>query len=149
MTEQGTIEAVRKERTLACSPERAFRAFTEEMAAWWPLVTHSVGGEDAVGVTVDGRVGGEITEQLRDGSTSVWGTITAWDPPRRLAFTWHAGTDPGQATAVEVTFEPAGDGCRLTLVHRGWERRPDGVDMRRSYDGGWDLVLERYASALT
>ena len=141
MTEHDTIEAVRKQRSLGCSPERAFRAFTEEMATWWPLVTHSVGGEDAMDVTVDGRLGGDITESLRDGSTTSWGTITTWDPPHRLVFTWHPGTDPATATEVEVTFEAAGEGCRLTLVHRGWERRPDGVAMRDAYDGGWDVVL--------
>ena len=142
MTEQGTaIDPVRKERRLRCAPARAFTAFTTEMASWWPLATHSVGGDDAVGVTVDGRVGGHITEHLRDGSTSVWGTITAWDPPRRVAFSWHAGSDPAEPTHVEVTFEPVDGGTRLTLVHTGWERRRDGDRMRGSYVSGWDVVL--------
>ena len=141
MNEQGTIDAVRKERLLACSPARAFQAFTEEMAAWWPLATHSVGRDDAVDVTVDGRVGGHITESIRDGSTSVWGTITTWEPPERFVCTWHPGTDPAQASTVEVTFEADGDGTRMTLVHTGWERRADGATMRDNYDSGWDVVL--------
>ena len=149
MTEQGTaIDPVRKERLLGCTPDRAFTAFTAEMASWWPLATHSVGGDDAVGETVDGRVGGQITEHLRDGSTSVWGTITAWEPPGHLAFSWHAGSDPTEPTHVEVSFEAVDGGTRLTLVHTGWERRHDGDRMRGSYDSGWDVVLGRYADAL-
>ncbi|MDQ2702071.1 MAG: SRPBCC family protein [Pseudomonadota bacterium] len=40
-------------------------------------------------------------------------TITAFDPPHRLAFTW------GDAGSVEIELERAGADVLLTLVHRG------------------------------
>ena len=39
-------------------------------------------------------------------------TITAFDAPRHLAFTWGDGE-------VDITLEPTGDRVLLTLVHRG------------------------------
>ena len=35
--------------TVSASPERAFRAFTEEIGGWWPLQTHSLFGESSRG----------------------------------------------------------------------------------------------------
>ena len=40
-------------------------------------------------------------------------TVTAYDPPHRLAFTW------GDTGSVEIELERAGDDVLLTLVHRG------------------------------
>lgn len=125
-------------------PATAFRAFTEEMGEWWPLATHSVGGEQATGVHFGAAVGEPIVELLADGTAVPWGTVTAWDPPRRVAFTWHPGTDRATATHVDVRFTATGDHTTVDLVHSEWERRPDGPEMRDAYDGGWDLVVARY-----
>jgi len=43
---------------------------------------------------------------------SMQSTITAFDAPRHLAFTWGDGE-------VDITLEPQGDQVLLTLVHRG------------------------------
>ena len=112
----------------------------DEMAAWWPLATHSVGREDAVDVRVEGRIGGRIIETTKDGTSYTWGTLTDWSPPERLAFTWHPGYDEAAATHVDVTFAPADDGTELTLVHSRWPD-PDGAEARAMYDTGWDYVL--------
>lgn len=126
-------------------PEAAFRLFTEGMTSWWPLVTHSVGEEQALAVTLEGRTGGRIYETLEDGSQEDWGRVTSWEPPRRVAFTWHPGGDPLTPTQVEVTFHPAGSGTRVELTHRGWEVLGErGERVRRNYVTGWDLVLGNY-----
>ena len=141
------IPPVRKAVTVPCHPEEAFRRFAAEMAAWWPLSTHSVSREDAVGVEVEPRVGGHIVETAGDGGRHLWGTITAWEPGPRLAFTWHPGEPESHATRVEVTFSPAEDGgTRVELVHGGWEQHPAGPSVRESYVPGWDFVLGRYAA---
>jgi uncharacterized protein YndB with AHSA1/START domain len=127
---------VRVPRPLA----ETFRLFTDEMAAWWPLATHSVGREDAVDVRVEGRVGGRIIETTKDGTSHTWGTLTDWSPPERLAFTWHPGYDEAAATHVDVTLAAAQDGTDLTLVHSKWPD-PDGTETRAMYDTGWDYVL--------
>ena len=81
-----SVEPVRKAVTVPAAPQRAFELFTAHIQEWWPLETHSVGGEHAAGVVFGEGVGAAIVETLADGSTSVWGTVTALGAaaPRRL-----------------------------------------------------------------
>jgi uncharacterized protein YndB with AHSA1/START domain len=144
---QTSLEPLVKRVTVPCTTERAFEIFTEQIAGWWPLSTHSVGGDDAVSVRIDGHVGGEIVETTDDGQTSVWGTVTAWEPPSRVAFTWHPGQSPQEATAVEVTFQPDGSSTLVTLTHERWANRPDGHKARQGYDSGWDTVLGGFVTS--
>jgi uncharacterized protein YndB with AHSA1/START domain len=144
-----SVEPVRKSVTVPAAPPRAFELFTAHIQEWWPLGTHSVGAGDAVGVAFGDGVGGAIIETLADGTTSVWGTITHWEPPHRVAFTWHAGTAEAEATRVEVTFTQDGPGRTVVrLVHSGWERRPDGASARDGYDSGWEPVIGSFAAAV-
>jgi uncharacterized protein YndB with AHSA1/START domain len=128
-----------------CPPERAFDYFTRDIARWWPLASHSVGGDKALGVAFEPRVGGRLVESLHDGRESTWGEVTAWRPGRQVAFTWHPGRDPDTAQLVDVRFAAHPSGTRVTLTHGGWDRRDDGATARENYVGGWKLVFgERY-----
>jgi uncharacterized protein YndB with AHSA1/START domain len=143
-----SAEPVRKSVTVPAAPQRAFELFTAHLHEWWPLATHSVGAGDAVGVTFGERPGAAIVETMADGTTSVWGTVTHWEPPHRVAFTWHAGTPETEATRVEVTFTEIKPGSTaVQLVHSGWERRPDGASAREGYDSGWEPVVRCFAEA--
>lgn len=120
--------------------------FTEEITTWWPIRTHSVGEARTERVVFEGRVGGEIHEIIRGGVRAVWGTVTAWEPPHRVAFTWHPGQAPDLAQEVEVRFVRLNEGTRLELTHRGWERL--GAMARRArfgYNLGWAYVLAVWA----
>jgi uncharacterized protein YndB with AHSA1/START domain len=136
-----------KQVLVRADAERAFARFTAEIASWWPLASHSVFEGEADGLTFEGRVGGRIVERAPDGRESVWGTVQAWDPPRRVAFTWHPGRDPATAQDVEVTFTPEGDRTRVRLTHTGFERlgEKDGRLAARAYPLGWTYVLGLYA----
>lgn len=126
-------------------PEAAFRLFTEGIAGWWPLRSHSVGEDQAVSCTFESRIGGRIYETLQDGRQEDWGVVTVWEPPRQVAFTWHPGSDPAAATQVEVVFRAAGSGTQVELTHRNWEVLGDrGPRVRQNYDGGWEIVLGEY-----
>lgn len=141
-----SVEPVRKSVTVPAAPQRAFELFTAHIQEWWPLHTHSVGLDHAAGIAFGDGVGAAITETLADGSTSVWGTVTDWEPPHRVAFTWHAGTPEAEATRVEVTFTEESPGSTVVrLVHSGWERRADGASVREGYDSGWEPVIGRFA----
>jgi uncharacterized protein YndB with AHSA1/START domain len=127
-------------------PERAFQRFTGEMASWWPLGSHSIGGAESESVQMEGRVGGRILERIRGGREACWGTVTAWDPPHRVAFTWHPGHDPATAQDVEVRFTGVPGGTRVELFHSGFERLGRaGRTARRAYPMGWQYVLGLYA----
>jgi uncharacterized protein YciI len=143
----GLLDPIRKQVVVEATAERAFLAFTGDMSAWWPMRTHSVGEDQAVAVRMDGRLGGQIVEILRSGDQLVWGTVTLWDPPRRLAFTWHPGRDAGDATHVEVRFIAGPEGTRVELEHRGWERTSEARARHDEYTQGWTPVLERYRAA--
>ena len=137
-----------KEVLVAIPPEDAWNLFTDGIDEWWPVESHSVGGDRVAAVVIEGSVGGRILERWGDGTESVWGEVQIWEPPRHLRCTWHPGRDASEATEVEVWFEDRDGGTRLRLEHRGWERRGEkAVEMRSSYDSGWDFVLGRYEGA--
>ena len=141
------LSPILKTVRIKASPERAFRRFTAELGTWWPLRSHSTGQAEAEAVTMEPRVGGRIVERIRGGREAVWGTITTWDPPRRVAFTWHPGRPSETAQDVEVRFTPDGDGTRVELEHRGFERLGPALarKARRGYPIGWEYVLGLFA----
>ena len=53
------------------TPEKAFRLFTQEISAWWPMKKHSrakdAAGEITVRVDFEQHVGGRIYETLNTG----------------------------------------------------------------------------------
>jgi uncharacterized protein YndB with AHSA1/START domain len=127
----------------------AFRVFTEGMGDWWPFGGHSIFDDQGETVVFEPRVGGRVYERSTSGEEAVWGTLTAWEPPRRLAMTWHPGREEETAQDLEVRFSTEGNGTRVDLVHTGWERLGDRMaEISGHYDEGWEFVLGRYASSL-
>jgi uncharacterized protein YndB with AHSA1/START domain len=146
----GGLAPLRKSVRVKGSAEAAFRLFTAGIGGWWPLASHSVCESDAVACVVEGRVGGRFYERDRAGKEHVWGTVTAWEPPDRLAFTWHPGRAADTAQQVEVRFSDAGAGMTLVeLTHTGWDRLgAKAADARQGYEKGWGFVLgECFAKA--
>ena len=139
-----SIAPIVKTVNVGVSPDAAFRLFTDEIASWWPLDTHSVGGDKATGIRVDGRVGGLIEELGIDGPKRIWGTITDWEPPATFSFTFHPGVSAEQAGLVTLRFIPSDAGSRVELTHAGWESSEGGQARRNNYDSGWDTVLGAY-----
>jgi len=129
--------------------ERAFRVFTEEIGSWWPIDTHSVGEEKAARAALEPRLGGRLYEVWHDGTECLWGVITAWEPPSRLAYSWKPVQDsPHDPTHVEIRFEEVEGGTRVVVEHRGWEVLGErALAVRNDYDEGWGVVLEPYHAA--
>jgi hypothetical protein len=149
MSSSDRLEPVVKVMTVPGSPTVVFELFTDRMAEWWPLDSHSIGEHDAVGVRVEPGVGGRVIETTRDGAEHEWATIKGWAPGERLEMDWYPGIPVSQATHLEITFRQSADGTELTLVHDGWEARgADAVRMRDGYETGWDLVLGRIPGAI-
>ena len=133
--------------TVAVDAERAFEVFTRRIGDWWPLQRYSCFEEDATGVVFEGE---RIVERSKSGEEAVWGEILAWEPPFRIAFTWHPGAEAGAPmTEVEVRFRPQGGSTVVELEHTGWERLGEGWEETRSqYENGWPGVLDLYAQAI-
>jgi uncharacterized protein YndB with AHSA1/START domain len=131
-------------------PEVAFRVFTEGLGDWWPAKTHSVGEERVEEVVLEPRVGGRFFERLDDGTEHEWGRVTEFEPPKRFACTWYASRGPETAQLIEATFKAENGGTRVKLEQTGWEtlgERAEDVRARYDSEGGWDLVLARFADA--
>jgi uncharacterized protein YndB with AHSA1/START domain len=129
-----------------CDPGRAFEYFTRDIGRWWPLATHSCAGEDAASVAFEPRAGGRLVETARDGTEHSWGTVNAWEPGQRVAFSWHPGRDPATAQWVDVAFRATPAGTRVTLRHGGWESLGERAPATRErYMHGWQAVFsQRY-----
>lgn len=144
------IDPVHKTLRVACTPERAFEIFTAEIGSWWPAHSHSIGGEQVVEIVFESHVGGRIFERHVDGGEGDWGRVLEWEAPRRFVMSWHPGHSPAEATELEVRFEAEGEGTRVELEHRGWERRGERAhEARKGYNTGWEPVLGRFAEAAT
>jgi uncharacterized protein YndB with AHSA1/START domain len=113
--------------SVAVDPAEAFRAFTEEIDQWWRRgLEYRVSGRGRGVLHLEPGVGGRLFEEVASASgprAVETGRVTAWEPPARLVLEWRAfNFAPGEATEVEVTFEPARTGTLVTVTHRGWSR---------------------------
>ncbi|TAH37219.1 MAG: activator of HSP90 ATPase [Planctomycetota bacterium] len=112
-------------------PHVAFHIFTAEIDLWWRRgLKYRVAGPRRGVIRLEPGIGGRLLESFDTGSgprVVTTGRVTAWEPPARLVFEWHAvNFAPGEKTEVEVRFEPSASGTMVTVTHRGWSRiRPD------------------------
>jgi hypothetical protein len=135
-----TLDAIRKSVVVAAPVDVAWTLFTERMGEWWPLHSHSHGGEE---VETAFATPERIFERWKDGTEKTWGHMLAWEPPRRMLFTWEVSDDCGNE--VEVMFTPEGGSTRVELEHRGWDS--SARDKWRDYDSGWGTVLSHLEGA--
>ncbi|MEM6994701.1 MAG: SRPBCC domain-containing protein [Myxococcota bacterium] len=107
-------EPVRHSIEVRCSVDHAFAVFTARLDLWWPRNHRRT--RDAE-LTMEGRAGGRFFERDAEGGEHELGQVIAWQPPTRLAYTWHPGalTLP---TEVEVRFSARGEGTLVEVVHR-------------------------------
>ena len=136
------IEPVEVHVVLNATPEKAFRAFTADINAWWPVQTHSIRGGT---VRLEPHPDGKIIETSEDGKTHIWGHVTQWNPPNEIAIEWYVGRTVKEATRIYVRFDPADAGCTgITLVHSGWDALGESaVETREGYNSGWNTMLRQ------
>jgi uncharacterized protein YndB with AHSA1/START domain len=144
--ESAETVVVRKSVAVAVPVETAFRVFTEEIGAWWPLQTKSVGQAECEELVIEPRVGGRVYERVRGGDEHEWGEILEWEPGSRVVFTWHPGRGQETRQEVAVTFVAEGPGTRVDVEQYGWDCLVKTADeVPDHYSSGWEEILERYA----
>jgi uncharacterized protein YndB with AHSA1/START domain len=141
---------LRIEFDVDCSAAHAFATWTSRIAAWWPP-DHTVSGDPEAVVVLEPGPGGRIYERSPLGLEHDWGTITAWEPPWRLAYSWHLGRDRREATDVEIRFVSLEHGrARVEIEHRGWERLGESANGWRDRNrSGWQSLLPHVVAAMT
>jgi uncharacterized protein YndB with AHSA1/START domain len=120
-------------------PERAWRAVTDpaDVAEWFADVTPADG------------IGSPYRIDFGDGS-AVEGRIRAFEPGRRLAYTWAWAGDPAGPTTL-VTWEVERvdrDGARVRLTHDGWAEAGADQDTRDDHADYWESYLEALEAML-
>ena len=110
---------------VAVDPATAFEVFTEEIDAWWKTgPRYRVDAQRRSTMRFSGDALLEVYDDSGDDAFR-HGRVLVWKPADRLVFEM-SGRDfrPGEATEVEVRFEPVAQGTRVTVEHRGWDRLP-------------------------
>jgi uncharacterized protein YndB with AHSA1/START domain len=153
-TDVHTTEPVRQSIVVRRPLAETFTLFTDELATWWPLHTHSIAADtfenrvSAESITFEKHVGGRVLERMSDGTEAPWGTLLAWDPPHRFVMSWKPTMVDGPSTEVELTFTSLGDlDTRIDLEHRGWELLGVDATKQRGYDDGWRTLFELFQKA--
>ena len=133
-------DAVRVTTLVGVAPETAFAVFTEEVDAWWrrePRFRFSPGRTGVL--RFESGTGGRLVEIYDEGAGDLFeiGRVRIWEPPRRLVFGFRtASFEREETTEVEVLFERAESGTRVTIEHRGWSGLPARHPARRGLSGG-------------
>jgi uncharacterized protein YndB with AHSA1/START domain len=126
---------------------RAFHVFTAEIGTWWDDDKHILDAPLAE-MVFEPFVGGHIIDRGTDGSECRWARVLAYDPPRRVCFSWDINTqwqietDPSRTSEVEITFtELSPERTRVELTHRHLDRHGEGWEsMRDAVGSGWTLA---------
>lgn len=155
---QTAAAVVRKAIVVEAPLDKAFAVFTERLGDFKPP-EHNLLAVPIAETVFEPRVGGHIYDRGTDGSECRWARVLAFEPPRRVVFSWDIGptwqleTEPANSSEVEVRFiAETADRTRVELEHRnidrhgpGWQAVAEGV----GHDQGWPLYLERYAALFT
>lgn len=143
--------AIRKSLTVAASPEKAFRVFTDGFDRWWPK-THTIGKAALAKAIIEPREGGRWYGVDENGHEDDWGEVLAWEPPARLLLAWRINGqwtyDPALLTEIEVRFTATADGhTHVAFEHRHLERMGDGAEQARAQmesPNGWGSILDGF-----
>lgn len=137
-----SLEPIIEEYELAVDPRDAFDVYVGHIDRWWDP-RYSTNAHTFESVRFEPHVGGAVSEVHTTGVTHDWGTVTLWEPGRRLAYTSRLGQHGGDSTIVTVSFAArAADGTHLLFEHGGWNRT-NAHD--RAKFTQWRLLLDRYA----
>ena len=157
MTTQAQETSVRTSIVVEAPIERAFRVFTEDFGSFKPP-EHNMLGVEIAETVFEPRVGGHLYDRGVDGSECRWARVLAYEPPRRVVFSWDIGpqwqieTDLEKTSEVEVRFiAETPERTRVELEHRKLERHGEGWEGVREGvggDGGWPLYLQRFSELL-
>ena len=100
---------VRRHVVVDLSIERAFATFVERFGDFKPP-EHNLLGAEIVESRFEPRVGGHIYDRAADGTECRWARVLAYEPPRRVVFSWDISpqwqleTDESNTSEVEVQF---------------------------------------------
>ncbi|HLK83431.1 MAG TPA: SRPBCC domain-containing protein [Xanthobacteraceae bacterium] len=132
------------ERLIPHPPEKIWRALTEASLIEQWLMKNDFAPRLGVRFTFRAK-------PMGDWDGVVHCEVIAFDPPRRLVYSWRGGSarNPGYGSALDSTVEwtltPEPGGTRVRMEHSGFG--PQNAPAYDAMSGGWPRVLERLEQA--
>jgi uncharacterized protein YndB with AHSA1/START domain len=129
--------AVAMEIELSGTPEQVWQAIATGpgFSAWFTPTE------------IEEREGGAVAFHLGEGMTSR-GHVTAWQPPKLIAFEERDWSGEAPPLATEITIEAqAGGTCKVRMVHSLFTEKDDWDNELASMENGWPpffIVLRIY-----
>lgn len=117
------------------TPEALFRYWIDLalLTQWWP--------EEA---EVDPREGGSYVFSWPKMDWRLRGVYTAFEPGRRLTFTWKWDHEPDTpARHVDVALAPSGGGASMTISHGPYSQSETDQKDREGHLEGWQFFCGR------
>jgi uncharacterized protein YndB with AHSA1/START domain len=150
---QAAARTVRSTIVVEAPIERAFRVFTEDFDRVKPR-EHNMLAVEIAETVFEPRVGGRVYDRGVDGSECRWARVLAFEPPKRVVFSWDISpqwqleSDLEKTSEVEVRFvAESAERTRVELEHRNLDRHGEGWENARDAiggEGGWPLYLQRF-----
>ena len=135
-----SIVDIRQEMELPFTPERIFRALTNEIGRWWTSPFRQTGPDSRLELIPE--IGAPMIEYGPGGHQAIWGRIEEIWPPAKLYLSGRFGMLGAVAGRIHFDLEPSGErGCRLTVMHQAV--RPIAEPVREAFIAGWRELIDR------
>jgi uncharacterized protein YndB with AHSA1/START domain len=154
MTTHAQETSIRHSIVVEAPIDRAFSTFTADFGKFKPP-EHNLLDVEIAETVFEPREGGNLYDRGVDGSECRWARVLAYEPPKRVLFSWDISpqwqieTDLDKTSEVEVRFvAETPERTRVELEHRNLDRHGEGWEgVRESVDSedGWPLYLRRFA----
>lgn len=121
---------IEKEQFINATPERVFRALTEkeELERWFVQK-----------VEIDARPGGAVRFEFAPNAFEI-GNILAFEPSRRLSYTWEALSPTPTTLTFALTAQNAG--MRVHFTHMGIGEGKAWENYAAAMSHGWTIHLK-------
>jgi uncharacterized protein YndB with AHSA1/START domain len=127
-------DSIRVTTLVSAHPEATFQIFTQEVDSWWKQGPRFRGAGGSL--QFEPGEGGRLVQTEPGGAEFEIGRIRVWKPGEALVFAWrNRSFEAGQTTEVEVRFEAAGSGTRVSIEHRGWDSIPADHPAKHGLEG--------------
>ena len=121
---------------------RLVRLIEHDQQAVWSMLTEPVRlAEWLAPGTIEARAGGAAKLNFTDSGTVIDSTVTAFDAPRLIEYSWSSPGEPSRPVRWET--QAVGGGTRLTLT----VSVPDNEDIARAC-AGWEAHLMMLLAAI-
>jgi len=112
--------------TIKAPVEKVFDAYINNIDDWWPRYgkqrrySFAPRPVEPQHIRFEPRLGGRFYETFDNGEDFVIGSITEFEPPHKLTYTWQS-PDWNAPTIIEVTFAQTTEYTLISLRHSGFE----------------------------